>query len=277
MEFNEAYEKVLGEFFDDARAALRDGRDWEYKPDDIEFMDATPWYCDDCDRYHLTWYGLGLRVADWGDGWKLYRTLWSCDTDGDWDGSSMAEVGSADAEWIEKSCTWSEVQDAWRNYFQHVLDTGIDELHELRVDEERDRDVPWSFFLRADGDEVYFESASEANSGLWITAPERLPEAVQDYLCLNTERANFWSDGGYDPDVPSSLCADITPAMLDDDKEIRRVGNVFHGRTNIRMKARATEDEIKAAKKDEARRWLMRHDVVPQMPGEALLMGRYEV
>ena len=120
-----AYELEGLDLPDEALLALRDGKEWEYKPKRIDGAEADVHYCESCDggTWHLFWTVWGLRLDTDG---TLYNTEWTVDSDGDWACHYEYPYGTYDhAKERER------VRESWREYARWVVRKGRDPLGEF--------------------------------------------------------------------------------------------------------------------------------------------------
>jgi hypothetical protein len=104
---------------DEALAALADGVEWEFQPDDASCGDTNVYWCDDCETWHQTYTVWGLRLDDDG---SLYEVEWVVDSDGDWGSGDEYLYGTYDHD---LDCTQRKEQ--WQSYYRWVIDHNGDD------------------------------------------------------------------------------------------------------------------------------------------------------
>ena len=109
---------------EEAILALREGKEWEYQPEDADGYDADVSWCDDCETWHRTWTVGGLRLD--ADG-TLYETEWSVDGCGDWDFVDEYAYGTFDRDLEIK-----QREERWNRYYRWVIaNNGEDPIGEF--------------------------------------------------------------------------------------------------------------------------------------------------
>jgi hypothetical protein len=125
---------------------------------------SCPYYCDDCDKFHITHYWA------YDDG-----TYTECDSDGNHDGCDAEDVPS-----------YEETDEAWYRYSRHVLETGEDELSEFTVS--HSKEVTFVAVLADEADGIIVD---EIRSGKHRYKPGRAPKAAREYLLMEF-RNGYW-------------------------------------------------------------------------------------
>jgi len=112
---------------DEARAALRDGGDWE-KTDHTADM-GNPFVSWDSDKrtYVLTHYIATLEVR----GGDLYDVVLECDADGNWDSQDAARYGTPESAAMLADYSYEASRPGWKDYWVYVLTTGKDPINEV--------------------------------------------------------------------------------------------------------------------------------------------------
>lgn len=126
-----------------------------------------PYYCDDCNSWHITLYD---EVSDGDD-----QGIWEGDMDGNWD-ISMDEKLPSDTEYI----------NAWNAYSKWVVSTGLDPLSEFSRAETKKMPENWTFRIHETPIGLMVVSGRKAG-GKNIEPATKLPEYVREYLTLDPE------------------------------------------------------------------------------------------
>ena len=120
---------------DEALAALADGVEWEFQPDDASCGDTNVYWCDDCETWHQTWSVWGLRLDTDG---SLYEVEWIVDSDGNWSGEDEYLYGTFDHDLAR-----AERKARWSDYARWVAMHGEDPVGNYYVARARGRSAPW--------------------------------------------------------------------------------------------------------------------------------------
>jgi hypothetical protein len=128
-----------------------------------------------CDIYQSTPWSCGER--DCPVGWHL-ANYWTSDTD---NGYTVDRYGDGDHEDIDFDDipTLDEHDEAWKSYFQHVVDTGEDPLSELPVKTAITATYSWRLQLQKGINGVVICLASRNQRSL---PPASLPREVLEYM-----------------------------------------------------------------------------------------------
>lgn len=133
---------------------------WEYLQE--------PYYCDDCDSWHLNLYDLDE------DG-----TIYQGDQDGNWDNT------------VDEMPTLEETEKGWTEYAEWVAGTGRDPLDQFTQTETVKKTGKWQFQIV---DSILGLIVRQAwlnhVTKYYIGTSMELPEHVIDYLNLKKDGAN---------------------------------------------------------------------------------------
>lgn len=130
MNLKELSDEALKDFLDDEgipdseiskiRAALSDGKEWEWCPDSIEGGNEDVYWCDDCSTWHRFWSVLGMELDSDG---VLYENEHTVDSDGDWSYCDRYLYGT-----VDYLARFREVERNWLKYTQWALVNDQDPL-----------------------------------------------------------------------------------------------------------------------------------------------------
>jgi hypothetical protein len=112
--------------------AVYNGGTWDAwdEPLDRELAHQIPSWCDDCEKYHRGFVARGLRIEDGGLWVSEYYaedddSLECCD---DFEVETQEEFSREWLYWVENQ-GW--FQNKWKEYWEHVVETGQDDIEEV--------------------------------------------------------------------------------------------------------------------------------------------------
>ncbi len=123
------------------------------------------------------------------DGQLALASYWIQD-----DGSYTVDMFTdGDHEEIEEADLLSPAEQAiaWRDYYEHAVSTGEDDLRQFNVRREERALVPWHFVFVPTEDHTgvqvvkYATPKRPVHGKSWQWGSEGLPEYVREYLCLD--------------------------------------------------------------------------------------------
>jgi hypothetical protein len=174
-------EKELLESLGQAARDAYDGKteQWEYRPEC-----ATDWwfdYCDDCESYHKNAYEHGYEVTKG----HIEVVIWNCDCDGNWDVSDSYCLDDPD---LDKHEEWYS-PEAWckqyREYVEHVAETGDDPCCEFSIKTEEKVREQWSIRVMDTSQGVALLAIRKTGEQAWTSASwDKVPCHLRDYLLL---------------------------------------------------------------------------------------------
>lgn len=173
----------------EAQDALALGTEWEQERNDIGGEDAWASYDDDyegADGWRQYWYPRHFRVEDE----KLYEVVEIVDTDGNWEFSDEAEVGTPEHARMLDDLSYEKFQQTWREYAEWVVENGEDPLGNYFVQSTRKAKQKWQFLYSNSITGPRLVGARRNGRGPWINAAE-LPEEVLSYL-LADKTGKVW-------------------------------------------------------------------------------------
>jgi hypothetical protein len=203
--------------FPEARAALKAGTDWEYRPECVDQLLYCP-TLDDDGKYQDFWWGFGYAIEKG----VVYVTEHTCDACGDWDTTEWHEATAANvrrlrreyADALEQACEAEAVMreerrveceaEAARSAVQQNLERACMDAVERHTRGLLQRDV-----------ERLCEAIEAA--GLPTTYRDMTPDNVRDIvrLTLNWRKANPPEPGELTVKYPDSKSATARPARYE--------------------------------------------------------------
>jgi hypothetical protein len=186
-------EGIVEDLGEEAVVALREGKLWSYKPDDTDGWEAWAYKCGekDCSRqWHKHHLLSGYSIMDG----RLTHDIWECDEDGDWDFFDSCYVDDPAYEEWYKEYSEERRQEGWLEYAEYVSEGGEDVLDEYIVASTRKEE--WMARLQQVSGGLKFIGAHRRSLAfvqrVAETDPKKLPQEVQDFLCLDE---NWFVDG----------------------------------------------------------------------------------
>jgi hypothetical protein len=170
-------------FGPEAVKALKEGGEWEYKPESVEGFDAWAIWCETCKAWHEKWYVSGYLIQER----RFYHVIYEVDTDGEWQVEDTKDIDHDDyPEWLEQEYGEAKRQEGWLEYARDVVETGKDPLGNYMVVKKEARH--WMARLTQSDQGVQFAGAHEKAPQFRFykatTTPADLPKEVRDFLCL---------------------------------------------------------------------------------------------
>ena len=177
---------------------------WEARPESVDGESAWYEWCDDCNTFHTSWYPFGYEVSlD-----MVEVVVWNCDTDGNWDVSDSAAVGTPECQRLEEAFGYEAWLENYNRYLEHVAGTGEDPCEEFMLPSPIKTDEVWLVNVAEREGQVCVEHATQQCGGHSevYERSENLPEHVREYLLLK--------DGAIDPEYVSCI-ADLSEGNTD--------------------------------------------------------------
>ncbi len=221
---------------EEAQKALKNGTTWERSPESAEECSPFVSWCDDCETYHLDYYGFGERVEDG----TAYLTVHSCDMDGNWEYENEAEIGTPEATALEAEYGYDASRPGWLAYLQHVAETGQDPIGEFPTSERKVK-RKWQVRLGAwIGQKklgLLLIGARRNSRGEWL-AGEKLPQYVRDYLTLKQSGVRWYCEDVKSVDELSAHVKLQRPVRATRATFVAEIEETIPGKSDLRKRAR---------------------------------------
>jgi hypothetical protein len=166
----------------------------DYKPQSIDELMWSPYYCDDCDTWHE--HHVGLEIED-GEILDV-----SCDNDGNWEFDGTGEKATeANYERLNRELI-AGAERAGKDYLAHCAETGEDPLGNFYVARTTKRKEHWQTeFTPWIGLSEHGYAITQARRGKHAYRPGELPEHVSEFLGLHKIGDRYCMEGITSADV----------------------------------------------------------------------------
>lgn len=160
----------------------------DYRPETIDELMWSPYYCDDCNTWHENYTGLEI------DNGEILDV--NCDTDGNWDREGTGEKATEENYERLNRELMAQTDKAVKEYLQHCAESGDDPLHNFFVPRTVKRKERWNAKITPWlGLAKYGFAVTECWRGKQWFSPGEVPKHISEFLGLQKVGDRFCMEG----------------------------------------------------------------------------------